>query len=179
MKFLKSFASGTQISLYFFGKWKDVDASKTHKDENWALEVSWKPWALNQKRIYFIGNDCVHNFLLNTVQFSPVYPCPPLQNQPWYWVTQMVKNLQEAVENSKWCFYWWILTGVEVESPEFLCGLKWRKPYYLPMDIQVTLCFGGDKPDITHTHKHTQTHKNTHTHISVYLCICACVYVCV
>ena len=75
--------------------------------------------------------------------------------------------------------YWWILTGVELESPEFLGGLKWRKPYYLPMDIQITLCFGGDKPDITHTH--TNTHKQTHkhTHICVYLCVCACVYVCV
>ena len=52
------------MSLYFLGKWKDVDACKTHKDENWALEVSWKPWALNQKRMYFIGNSCVHNFLL-------------------------------------------------------------------------------------------------------------------
>ena len=35
-----------------------------------------------KKRMYFIGNVCVHNFLLNAAQFSPVYPCPPLQNQP-------------------------------------------------------------------------------------------------
>ena len=93
------------MSLYFLGKWKDVDACKTHKDENWALEVSWKPWALNQKKCISLEKICVHNFLLNTVQFSPVYPCPPLQNQPWYWVIQMGKNLQKAVENSKWYLY--------------------------------------------------------------------------
>ena len=71
--------------------------------------------------------------------------------------------------------------GVDLESPEFLGGLKRRKPYYLPMDIHITLCFGGDKPDITHTytqkhtHIHTHTHTHTHTHLCVLICMCMCV----
>ena len=58
--------------------------------------------------------------------------------------------------------------GVDLESPEFLGGLKGRTPYYLPMDIHITLCFGGDKPDITHTFSLTLTHTHTHKHICVY-----------
>ena len=71
--------------------------------------------------------------------------------------------------------------GVDLESPEFLGGLKWRKPYYLPMDIQIILYLGWDKPGITpphtHTHKYTQTHTNTHKHAHTFVFIYVYVHV--
>ena len=57
--------------------------------------------------------------------------------------------------------------GIELESPE--------KPYYLPVDIQITSCFGGDKPDIAHTNTYT----NTHTQLCAFMCMCMCICMCI
>ena len=58
-----------QICVHFYRQWKAVVAIKTDKDENWAEEVSWKPWPLTQKALislkmsWFIIS---HNTLYNS-----------------------------------------------------------------------------------------------------------------
>ena len=42
------------------------------------------------------------------------------------------------------------------------------------MDIQITSCFGGDKPDIAHTNKHT---KHAHTFVCIYVYMHVYMYV--
>ena len=68
MKFLNFFPLGTVISLFFFRKWKTLDAMKTRKDLNWVGKVFWKPSSVNQKSAYFSESISVYNFFVNIAE---------------------------------------------------------------------------------------------------------------